>query len=136
GVALRDPGLGRELPRAARAGREHPVEAEPLAEVDGRQLERAQGVLEEALHERVPHRRFGGLCHRVTSDVWHGSIRGSPQRIRVGGLGRSGPGHYSWRRPTREELAMAVARSTDIARIEEILGEEAEDLLTHECKTI
>jgi class I fructose-bisphosphate aldolase len=31
---------------------------------------------------------------------------------------------------------MAVARTTDIGRIEEILGEEAEDLLTHECRTI
>src|SRR6476619_4618477 len=31
---------------------------------------------------------------------------------------------------------MAVGRTTDIARIEEILGEEAEDLLTHECRTI
>src|SRR5215470_16141689 len=37
---------------------------------------------------------------------------------------------------TRGARTMAVARTTDIGRIEEILGEQADDLLTHECRTI
>ena len=77
-VALVDPGRRGELGRRERVGvAQRPVEAEPPAEVDAEELQRADRALEEALDERVAPVRLGA-CHRpgrhfrraAPSDTW------------------------------------------------------------------